>query len=157
MKEEKEGYEFVSIAAHQLRGPIGSIRGYASMILDGDYGLIPDNLFEAVNLIFKAADSLNKTVNDFLDTSKMEQGQMRYYLKDLDLVELVQNTLKEIGGAMKEGVELDVHLTKSPIMVHADKQKLKHVIINLLDNAIKYTCKGKIELRLERKSETRRV
>jgi signal transduction histidine kinase len=69
MKEEKEGYEFVSIAAHQLRGPIGSIRGYASMILDGDYGLIPDNLFEAVNLIFKAADSLNKTVNDFLDTS----------------------------------------------------------------------------------------
>jgi signal transduction histidine kinase len=69
----------------------------------------------------------------------------------------VQNTLKEIGGAMKEGVEFDIHLPKSSIMVHADKQKLKHVIINLLDNAIKYTGKGKIELRLEKKSEKARL
>ena len=150
MPEGKEGYEFVSVAAHQLRGPIGSIRGYASMILDGDYGLVPDEIFEVINLIFKSADSLNKTVNDFLDTSKMEQGQMRYYLKDFDLVEMLEQVGKEIYSTINDDIELIFDLPNSPTMIHGDKTKLKHVLSNLIDNANKYTEKGKIEVKLIR-------
>jgi hypothetical protein len=54
-----DGYEFVSLAAHQMRGPVGSIKGYLSMILDGDFGLIPDNLFKPLDTIFRSADSLS--------------------------------------------------------------------------------------------------
>jgi two-component system sensor histidine kinase ResE len=151
MKENKDGYEFVSLAAHQMRGPLGSIKGYASMILDGDYGEVPEALLEPLQLIFKSTDSLNKTVNDFLDTSKMEQGQMRYYLKDFDLVELIQQTIKEIRNTIREDLELKVKLPRNPLMVHADKMKIKHVLINLIDNANKYTEHGWIEIALERK------
>lgn len=157
MKENKDGYEFVSLAAHQMRGPLGSIKGYASMILDGDYGEVPAALLEPLQLIFTSTDSLNKTVNDFLDTSKMEQGQMRYYLKDFDLVELVQQTIKEIENTIRVDLELKVHLPRNPLMIHADKMKIKHVLINLIDNANKYTDKGWIEISLERKGTQKTI
>ncbi len=145
-----DGYEFVSLAAHQMRGPVGSIKGYLSMILDGDFGLIPDNLFKPLETIFRSADSLSKTINDFLDTSKMEQGQMRYYLKDFDLVDLVRQTIEETQALIKIELEFRVHLPKNPILVHGDKTKIKHVLMNLIDNANKYTEKGFIEISVER-------
>lgn len=157
MKEIKNGYEFVSLATHQIRGPLGSIRGYVSMILDGDYGPVPLELIEPLNLILKSADSLGKTVNDFLDTSKMEQGQMRYYLKDFDLTELVQQVVKEMYLTIGENVELKVDLPKQPILIHGDKTKIRHVLLNLIDNANKYTEKGYIEISLNKKSDNKAV
>lgn len=149
-KNNQSGYEFLSIAAHQLRGPISSIRGYASMILDGDYGLVSDEQFQAIKLIFEAADSLNKTVNDFMDTSKMEQGQMRFYLKDFDLNDLVNNVAKELKSTIRPETKFDVHTPATPTMIHADKAKIKHVISNLIDNANKYTESGFIKLSVEK-------
>ena len=155
IKESKDAYEFVSIAAHQMRGPLGSIKGYASMILDGDFGEVPKELIEPLTLIFKSADSLSKTVNDFMDTSKMEQGQMRYYLKDFDLCDLLKQTIVEIENTIKIEIKLKAVLPKNPIIVHADKAKIKHIILNLIDNANKYTERGEIVVVLERRGSNR--
>ncbi|MFA7252687.1 MAG: HAMP domain-containing sensor histidine kinase [Candidatus Paceibacterota bacterium] len=151
-KTEKnlDGYEFVSLAAHQMRGPVGSIKGYLSMIFDGDFGEIPPVLLEPLETIFRSTDSLSKTINDFLDTSKMEQGQMRYYLKDFDLVDLLKQTIAEVQTTVKKELKLEVHLPRNPIVVHGDKTKLKHVFMNLIDNANKYTESGFVKVTLER-------
>jgi len=150
IEKNTDGYEFVSLAAHQMRGPVGSIKGYLSMIFDGDFGEIPSTLLEPLETIFRSTDSLNKTINDFLDTSKMEQGQMRYYLKDFDLVELVDQTIRETQTMIKKELALKITLPKKPIIVHGDKTKIKHVFTNLIDNANKYTEAGSIEVCLEK-------
>lgn len=148
--------EFVSLATHQIRGPLGAIKGYVSLMLEGDYGPVPEGLTEPLNVIFKSTESLNKTVNDFLDVSRIDQGQMRYYMKDFDLRDLVNEAVRELSGPIKSnGLELRLNITNSPCLVHDDKAKLKHVLTNLIDNANKYTKSGWIEVGLKKKSNNR--
>ena len=99
--------EFISLATHQIRSPLGAIRGYTSLLLDGDYGEIPEKFIEPLNIILKSTDSLNKTVNDFLDVSRIEQGMMRYYMKDCDMHDLVLEVVDEFRINIKnKGLEL---------------------------------------------------
>ena len=146
--------EFLSIATPQIRGPLGAIRGYISLLLEGDYGKVPDEFIEPLDIIFRSTDSLNKTVNDFLDISRIEQGEMKYYFKDLDVSLLVNDVVKEFSpNITKNNLELRLKITKGLFFVHEDKTKLKHVFSNLVDNAIKYTKTGWIEIGLNKNSE----
>jgi signal transduction histidine kinase len=143
--------EFVSVATHQIRGPLGAIKGYISLMLEGDYGEIPEGLKEPLSIILKSTDSLGKTVNDFLDVSRLDQGEMRYYLKDFDLTDLVKEGINEMKTMINaSGLELRLSIGEGPFLVHSDKAKLKHVLINLIDNANKYTKSGWIEISLTR-------
>jgi signal transduction histidine kinase len=143
--------EFISLATHQIRSPLGAIRGYTSLLLDGDYGEIPEKLLEPLNIILKSTDSLNKTVNDFLDVSRIEQGMMRYYMKDFDMHDLVLEVVDEFRINIKnKGLELKLHITRGSCFVHDDKAKMKNVLVNLIDNSIKYTQSGFVEIGLKK-------
>jgi signal transduction histidine kinase len=143
--------EFISLATHQIRGPLGAMKGYLSLILEGDYGQVPKELLDPVKIVFKSADSLSKTVNDFLDISRIEQGQMKLFFKDFNLVDLVHEAVGEMKNVIKtKGLDLQVKIQDKILMVHGDKTKLKQVIINLIDNSYKYTEAGWMEICLEK-------
>lgn len=143
--------EFISLATHQIRGPLGAMKGYISLVLEGDYGPVPESLLDPIKIVFKSADSLSKTVNDFLDISRIEQGQMKLFFKDFNLVDLVHEAVSEMKNVIKsKGLDLRVKVQDKILMVHGDKTKLKQVIINLIDNSYKYTETGWMEICLER-------
>ncbi len=140
--------EFVSLASHQLRGPLSSIKGYASLILEGDFGEISDPVREAINKIFQSTQDLVVLVGDYLDVSRIEQGKMKFEFSVFDLKDLVKEVVEQFkpGIAMLK-LSVDFHFEEGGhFMVNADRGKIKQVISNLLDNAIKYTPQGGIHV-----------
>jgi signal transduction histidine kinase len=145
--------EFISLATHQIRGPLGAIKGFASLALEGDYGPIPDNAKKPFEIIMHSAQALVVVVNDYLDVSRIEQGRMKYDFSDFDLKTLVKTVVDEFTPTLS-GKPLTIEMVCDQSLdypVHADMGKIKQVMGNLLDNSIKYTPEGHIRVALEKK------
>ncbi len=140
--------EFVSIASHQLRSPLTSMRGYASMLADGSYGVIPEKAKEAIERIADSSAFMAKMVENYLNVSRIESGNMKYELSDFNLKQEVEKTIDDKRQeAMKKGLLLTF---KSELVgqgiVHADIGKSLEIVHNLLNNALKYTPSGSIDV-----------
>ena len=138
--------EFVSIASHELRTPMTAIKGYVSMILDGDYGRIPQKLSEPLKDVFDSTERLIKLVNDLLNLSRIEGNRIRIELAELNPCEVVA----AIGTALMPVIEAKkikfVLKPCSKTNVQADKQVLEQLLNNLIGNALKFTDQGSIEI-----------
>lgn len=142
--------EFVSLATHQIRGPLASIKGYASMMIEGDYGEIPEVMKNPVETIYQSSKSLAVIVDDFLNVSRIEQGKMKYDFSTFDLCALANEVVTEAQPTIeKKGLLVSVTVCPQPANVKGDRGKIKQVIGNLLDNSIKYTPKGNIHVSLD--------
>ncbi len=151
--------EFLSLATHQIRSPLTSMRGYVSLMQEGEYGKVPESFKEPLDILRHSTDSLVKIVNDFLNVSRIEQGRMKYDLKEHNLYEVVETILKEYEPSVeKKGLHLDFEAEEGAYMVTIDENKFEQVIGNIIDNAVKYTPEGKITVELSRPDkETVRV
>lgn len=146
---DRQKSEFVSIASHQLRSPVASIQGYASLILEGDYGDVPEKMREPLGHITDSGKNLSEMINDFLDIVTIEQGALKFQEETFDLLELVKD-IKEhyIIQANKKGLHLKSKFPDTSIFIRADKGKIYQSITNILDNSLKYTKEGSITLSL---------
>jgi len=144
--------EFVSLASHQLRSPLTAIKGYTSMLMEGDYGEINPVAKETISRVMQSSNNLTLVVEDLLNVSKIEQGGMKYEMAKFDFGELVSNTTKELSiNALNKGLTLTYNVLGDQVyMVIGDQEKLRQVVVNLIDNSMKYTKEGKIELGLHK-------
>lgn len=146
--------EFLSLASHQLRSPLTSIKGYASMVVEGDFGEIGPKAKEAVDRIFQSSQNLTIVVEDLLNVSKIESGGMKYEMIDFSMADIVKSTAEDLSiTAGKKGLKLTYSEDAGNHKVHGDKEKLRQVVLNLIDNSIKYTKEGSIEVRLSNKDK----
>lgn len=137
--------EFLSLATHQIRAPLTAIKGYSSMLLEGDFGILPQKAKDSVDTIMKSCQNLINIVSDFLNISRIEQGKMVYEKSIFNLAELVKEVLNEIKPNIdKAGLTLEIKMPIEEIKVNADRGKIKQVVGNIVDNAIKYTTHGYI-------------
>jgi len=146
--------EFVSLASHQMRGPITAIKGYASLLIEGMYGKLDDKVKEAVGVIFESSASMAVIVDDFLNLTKIEQGKMSYDFTLVDICSVADEVSKEIRPVVeKKGLKF-IYTCHSDGMHNAvaDKGKIRQVMMNLIDNAIKYTPKGSVTLEIKKET-----
>ncbi len=152
--------EFVSIASHQLRSPLTSIRGYASMLLEGSYGKLTPKGKDAVERISESSRYMALSVEDYLNVSRIEAGRMKYEITDFNLKEMVEQITDDVRpGALKKGLVIRYKSTEltGRGFVQADPGKTHQIVHNLLDNAMKYTPKGSITVELRDNKKKKRV
>jgi signal transduction histidine kinase len=145
---ERSRDEFFSIASHELRTPLTAIMGNASMALDY-YGRMSDaDRKEMLGEIRTSGKRLITIVSDFLDTSRLEQGEMQFNLAVVDARQVANEVIKEAkaGGAKRQPAFKVLPAGTGPLMVKADRDKLKQILTNLVSNAVKYTPKGSITI-----------
>jgi len=153
---DQQKTEFLSIASHQLRTPLTIIRGYIELIGDGAYGKVNKKLKETLNNMDESNNRLMNLVEEFLDVTRIEQGRTKFVFADTSVNDLISSVVKELN--MKpEVVEKKLKIVWKPNInidkINMDEEKIRHVIFNFLDNAIKYSDRGSINVSIEKEDE----
>ena len=156
---DKMKSQFLSIASHDLRAPLTAIRNFMSIMLDGTYGKLPPSAEEGMRQVFDRATEMAKSVDSYLNVSRIEQGRMKYDFVDTDLVKLVADTASIFKPNIKEkGLEAHINIPNDlTLPIKADVGKLQEVFNNLVDNSIKYTPEGSLTVTVEQKGTMGRV
>ncbi len=142
--------EFLSVASHQLRTPLTAIKGYASMLLEGDFGNIIDPQKHNIQIIYDSAQRLADLVADLLDLSRIESGRMEFDFAPVNLCDVVESVMQELVPKAKARNLLLYfdNVNRFCPEIRADKEKIRQVVINLIDNALKYTVQGSVTVQL---------
>jgi signal transduction histidine kinase len=142
---------FVSIASHQLRAPIGGVRGYLLLMQEGDYGKVPKKMLDIYGQCIDQLDHLLHVINMFLDVTKMESGKIELTKEKTDLRPLAESAVKDNQrGADNKGLKLTLELPKQTLEAVVDGAKIREIMFNFIENAIKYTQSGSVAASLAR-------
>jgi signal transduction histidine kinase len=142
--------EFISIASHQLRTPPATIKWYLSAILAGDYGKVPKDILEQLKKAEQTNNHLISLIEDMLNVSRIERGKMEFLFEPTNVEELARFSFEQLLPiAHDKKLQLTYEPPTKPLpKIMADKEKLRQVMNNLIDNALKYTKQGSIEVNL---------
>lgn len=136
--------EFISMASHQLRTPLTSIKGYISMILEGDAGKINDMQKSFLDQAFASSQRMVYLIADLLNVSRVKTGKFLIEATPTSLPEVVKSELSQLNEAAKvRGLKLKINPTQTGFpSLNLDETKIRQVIMNFVDNALYYTPKG---------------
>ncbi len=143
--------EFISMASHQLRTPLTSIKGYISMMLEGDVGKITKEQKHMLNEAFVSSERMVRLIGDFLNVSRLQTGKFVIEKHPVDLALLVDREVDGLAqNAAARGIKFSYKKPKSIPTLELDENKIQQVVMNFADNAIYYSKdKSKIEVSLK--------
>ena len=134
--------QFLDNVSHELRTPLTHIKGFVDNLLDGVGGKLSEKQARYLLRVNDNCDRLIRLINDLLDLSRIESGQISLQLEPTRLYPILERAIVEIQP-MADGNQIQVHLDCDPdVVALADADKMEQIMTNLLDNAIKYTEKG---------------
>jgi signal transduction histidine kinase/HAMP domain-containing protein len=145
--------QFLANMSHELRTPLNAILGYAELMADGAYGEPSEKMLGVLKRLESNGKHLLGLINDVLDLSKIEAGQLVLELSDYsiqDIAQTVRSTLEPLAADKKLGFKLDLAPELPP--GHGDGRRLTQVLINLVGNAIKFTDAGEVAIKAEAKN-----
>jgi signal transduction histidine kinase len=137
--------QFLANMSHELRTPLNAILGYTELIGDGIYGEVPGKINEVLERVQKSGRHLLGLINDVLDLSKIEAGQLTLQLTNYSFSDVVQAVASSVGSlAAEKQLELTVDIAPELPPGRGDERRITQVLLNLVGNAIKFTDKGKV-------------
>ncbi len=135
--------DFLANMSHELRTPLNAITGFSEILKDGMIGDMPERQRDLIQDIYDSSDHLLSLINDILDLSKIESGNMKLEISEVNLPELIEISHLFIKNKLLSGtLKLTMEIEESIGVISADKRLLKQVLINLLSNAAKFTPEG---------------
>ncbi|HET8920301.1 MAG TPA: GAF domain-containing protein, partial [Xanthobacteraceae bacterium] len=140
--------QFLANMSHELRTPLNAILGYAELVLDGIYGDAPEKMRNVLERIQTNGKHLLGLINDVLDLSKIEAGQLVLSLNDYSIKDMMQGVyvaVEPLAGNKKLNFKLDVPPNLPP--ARGDERRLSQVLLNLVGNAIKFTDNGEVAMK----------
>lgn len=159
---------FVSSVSHELRTPLTSIRGFAK-IIQRDFEKFfhitnntdlkklsrSERILDNLGIVLREGERLTRLINDMLDLNKIESGKMEWHDEWIDPQQAVQVSVDAVRGQFEEkkGVELHVEMDNSLPQLFVNQDRLQQVLINLLNNAAKFTEEGSVSLEVRRESD----
>ncbi|MFA5933466.1 MAG: PAS domain S-box protein [Microgenomates group bacterium] len=150
---DREKSEFLSIAAHQLRTPLGSMRWSFEMLLNGDFGELPKDIKKMLSTIYESNQGMISLVNDLLDVSRIEQGRISNNPKPTNISDVVKSVIDQMQiDANNKEVTINLLEKKEKVpQLMLDPLHLQQAISNLVSNAIKYNvAHGKVDIFFEK-------
>lgn len=132
--------EFLSMASHQLRTPLTSVKGYLSMVLDGDIGKISASQKRVLEEAFISSERMVHLIHDFLNVSRLQTGKFTLELEQTDLAHLVEEEVDTLQRVAKSrNMKIIYKNNAGPVPLLLDDTKLRQVVMNYIDNAIYYS------------------
>lgn len=151
--------EFISIASHQLRTPLTAIKGFVSLMLEGSYGKVPVQQKDVLNKVYQSNERLIDLVEDMLNLSRIESGRMEYKFEKVKMEEVLQEIYDTfILKAKDHNLAFELVPPAQPLLeATTDRNKIREIISNFVDNAIKYTPQGGVKIKASHEGEMIRV
>lgn len=144
---------FLATMSHELRTPLNSIIGFTGILLNEIAGPLNEEQKKQLGMAKGSAQHLLDLINDVLDISKIEAGQLVVTSKEFDLVRSIEKVIAAVTPlADKKGLKLDAVITEQLINIHSDERRVEQVLINLLNNAIKFTDSGSVTVECYRQA-----
>ena len=141
--------DFISIASHQLRTPLSIIKGYISMIREGTFGEYGESLKDPIHKVYVSTERLITLVSDLLDLSRMERGKMQYSFQIVNIMDVLEGLVSDFEiVARDKGLQFIWRPEDVTSKIKGDPNKLRQVVLNLIDNAVKYTRVGSVTVKL---------
>ena len=151
-KEKAEGSDqlksaFLASMSHELRTPLNSIIGFTGILLQGLVGPLNPEQHKQLGMVQGSSRHLLNLINDVLDISKIEAGQMTVLLQPFELSKSISNIVESLRlTAEKKGLSLTAQISKDIPFIISDRRRVEQILINLINNAIKFTETGSIRV-----------
>jgi len=145
--ESKHKSQFLANMSHELRTPLNAIIGYTELILDNIYGEAPERMRQVIERVQTNGRHLLGLINDVLDLTKIEAGQLTLSLADYSLKEIVDGVMTALEPlAVEKHLAFKSELSADLPVGHGDERRISQVLLNLVGNAIKFTDKGGVSI-----------
>lgn len=144
---------FIASMSHELRTPLNSIIGFTGIILQGMSGEITGDQRKELTMVKNSANHLLALINDVIDVSKIERGKVELFIEDFNLADLMQGAMESFKVAVDEkNIKLSLKMPER-LIIKGDERRTKQVIMNLMSNALKFTDRGEVEIKVRKEDK----
>ena len=134
--------QFLAVMSHELRTPLNAIGGYAQLLELGVHGPVSDAQRDALGRITRAQQHLLRLINEVLNLARIEAGRVDYTLEDIPVADVVSGVMPMVEPQMQAAKLTSSAAVPVDLLMHADREKVQQILINLLTNAVKFTPAG---------------
>ena len=137
--------EFIAVTSHQLNTPLSIIRGYSSLMLNGKAGAVSPKQKDYLEEIHQACEKMVSLTNNLLSISRIEQEKIKLQISEINVADLITKVTDSIKAKISSSpAKFKTNVEKKNLIISADSEKLYQAIINVVDNALKYTKEGSV-------------
>jgi signal transduction histidine kinase len=138
---------FLASMSHELRTPLNSIIGFTGILLQGLAGGLNDEQRKQLGMVQNSARHLLRLINDVLDISKIEAGQLELSRERFDLAEALTRVIQIVSPlAEKKGLTISREITPEALEINSDRRRVEQILINLINNGVKFTSRGGVHI-----------